>query len=331
MDIFPTQYSTLSSIALNNFLSERYGFVGTSCRLLIRNVSDTYLLEHGMEKYIFKIYRDAHRKPDEIKGEVELLTVLAGKGAKVSYPVKDIHGDLIQAFNAAEGTRYGVLFSYARGKVVNAMNDEQLGVLGREMAAIHNVTANIELEHKRIVFNTDTTITEPIKKVKNVFDELPDEYAYLTGIAKAVIEKLGAFDYSNFSYGYCHYDFLPKNFHFDEENNITFFDFDFAGKGYLANDITSLYIHYFLEASSGKITREEADSAFAVFVENYRKIRPLHYDELKAIPYLGFAFWVFYLGFQHDNFDDWSSIFFGPEFLKDRVVLIKKWMEWFEI
>jgi Ser/Thr protein kinase RdoA (MazF antagonist) len=331
MDIFPAQYSTLSSIALNGFLSDRYGFRDMSCRLLIRNVSDTYLLENSTDKYIFKIYRDVHRKLDEIKGEAELLTILADKGAKVSYPVKDIRGDIIQAFNAAEGTRYGVLFTYARGKVVNAMNSEQLALLGREMAIIHNITANIELRHKRIVFDVDTTITEPVKTIKSAFDELPDEYAYLVDTAKAVIEKLGQFDYSNFSYGYCHYDFLPKNFHFDEDDNITFFDFDFAGKGYLANDITVLYIHYFLEASSGKITREEADSAFAVFVENYRKVRALHYDELKAIPYLGFAFWVFYLGFQYDNFDDWSSIFFGPKFLKDRVALIKRWVEWFEI
>src|ERR1700704_2765937 len=104
MDIFPTQYSTLSSIALNDFLSERYGFTDTSCRLLIRNVSDTYLLESRTDKYIFKIYRDAHRKLDEIKGEAELLTILADRGAMVSYPIKDIHGDIIQAFNAAEGT-----------------------------------------------------------------------------------------------------------------------------------------------------------------------------------------------------------------------------------
>ncbi|MDB4923810.1 phosphotransferase [Mucilaginibacter sp.] len=331
MNIFPTQYSTLSSAALNGFLSERYGFSDTSCRLLVRNVSDTYLLENRTDKYIFKIYRDAHRKLDEIKGEAELLTILEERGAKVSHPIKDLNGDIIQAFNAAEGTRYGILFTYAKGRVVSAMNDEQLAVLGREMAAIHNITANIELNHKRIVFNPDTTITEPIKTIKPAFDELPDEYAYLTDTAKSVIVKLEQFNFTNFSYGYCHYDFLPKNFHFDRDNNITFFDFDFAGKGYLANDITSLYIHYFLEASSGKITRDEADTSFAIFVENYRKVRLLHYDELKATPYLGFAFWVFYLGFQYDNFDDWSSIFFGPKFLRDRVALIKKWMEWFEI
>jgi Ser/Thr protein kinase RdoA (MazF antagonist) len=330
MDIFPTQYSTLSSKALNNFLSAKYGLKDTNCRLLVHNVSDTYLLENRTEKYIFKIYRDAHRKLDEIKGEAELLTILADKGAKISYPIKDIQGDIIQAFNAAEGTRFGVLFTYARGKVVNAMNDEQLSILGREMAAIHNITSTIELKHKRIEFNIDTTIIEPIKTVKPAFIELDEEYADLTNMSKAVIAKLKELDLTNFSYGYCHYDFLPKNFHFDEDNSITFFDFDFAGRGNLANDIASFYIHYFMDVTYNKITRAEAGRQFNVFVDAYRKVRPLHDDELKAIPYLGFGFWVFYLGFQYENFDDWSSIFFGPKFLKERVALIKKWMAYFE-
>ncbi|MDP9075991.1 MAG: phosphotransferase [Bacteroidota bacterium] len=330
MQIFPTRYSTLSSEALNVFISERYGLKDTSCRLLIRNVSDTYVVENQTDKYIFKIYRDAHRKLDEIGGEAELLTILNDKGACVSYPIKDLSGTIIQSFNAAEGTRYGMLFTYAKGKVVNVMNEEQLATLGKEMATVHNITSSIQLNHKRIEFNIDTTIIQPLETVKPAFADLEDEYADLIAISKTVIAKLNEFDFTNFSYGYCHYDFLPKNFHFDEHNKLTFFDFDFAGKGYLANDITSLYIHYFMEVFMNRQTREQADTAFAVFVESYRKVRALHSDELKAIPYLGFGFWVFYLGFQHDNFEDWSNIFFGPKFLKDRVALIKKWMAYFE-
>jgi len=326
MNIFPAQYSTLSSAALKDSLEKSYLFKGMTCRLLIRNVSDTYILENSSSKYIFKIYRDAHRKLEEIKGEVELLNILARKGAKVSYPIKDRNGEQIQMFNAAEGIRYGVLFTYARGRVVNDMNAEQLDTLGREMAVIHNITSAIDLKYHRKGYSIDTTITQPLKTIKPAFNELEPEYAYLINTADKVIAKLGQFNLSGFSYGYCHYDFLPKNFHFSEDGDITFFDFDFAGKGYLANDITTFYIHYFLEVNFNKITQGGADNAFNVFLESYRKVRPLADDEIKAIPYLGFAFWVFYLGFQYENFDDWSNIFFGNKFLKDRVALIKKWM-----
>jgi Ser/Thr protein kinase RdoA (MazF antagonist) len=108
---------------------------------------------------------------------------------------------------------------------------------------------------------------------------------------------------------------------------ITFFDFDFAGKGLLAYDITSFFIHYFMEVTYGKLTEQQGRDAFKTFIANYRKVRSLSDEEINAIPYLGFGFWVFYLGFQYENFDDWSNLFFGPKFLKDRVALIKKWME----
>ena len=330
MKIFPAQYSTLSAIALREFLAERYALGQISCKLLIRNVSDTYILDGESGKYIFKVYRDAHRKLQEIQAEVELLNILFEGGAAVSYPIKDAKGMCIQGFNAAEGIRYGVMFSYAQGEVVYNLSDEQLDTLGREMAAVHNITAGLELSHPRKEYNIATTLTEPLKTIKPAFKNLVAEYAYLNETALRIIEKLKSFDLSALSYGYCHYDFLPKNFHFSTDNHLTFFDFDFAGKGYLANDIASFYIHYFLEVTFNKIARAEADRCFGVFVRGYRKVRPLSDAEIKVIGYLGFAFWVFYLGFQYENFDDWSNIFFGDKFLKDRVSLIKKWVEWFD-
>ena len=79
--IFPTQYSMLSTEALKNYLEDTYGLKNISCKLLIHNVSDTYLLAGSDEKYIFKLYRDSHRKLDEIKAEVELLNILKEKSA----------------------------------------------------------------------------------------------------------------------------------------------------------------------------------------------------------------------------------------------------------
>jgi Ser/Thr protein kinase RdoA (MazF antagonist) len=326
MDIFPTQYSTLSSKALNVKLQEIYGLKETKCRLLIRNVSDTYVIENTSAKYIFKIYRDAHRKLEEIRGEVELLDILKERGAKISYPIADINGGQIQAFKAAEGLRYGVLFSWAAGSPIYQLSDDNLVTIGKEMAAIHNITSDIKLKHQRETYTIDTAILRPLEIIEPAFAELQEEYAYLKDTSSNVVAHLQQTDISAFSYGYCHFDFLPKNFHFDENGIITFFDFDFAGEGLLAYDITSFYIHYFLEVTYGKITQAEADKAFNIFLKSYREVRPLSDQEIHAIPYLGFAFWVFYLGFQYENYDDWSNLFFGPKFIKDRVALIQKWM-----
>jgi Ser/Thr protein kinase RdoA (MazF antagonist) len=329
MDIFPAQYSTLSSKALNIFLAEKYNLKDTSCRLLIHNVSDTYILENSTDKYIFKIYRDNHRKLEEIKAEVELLNLIHRDGGSVAHPIKDVNGVKIQSFNAVEGTRYGVLFTYALGKVVPIMSDEQLATVGMEMAKLHNITAGIALQNPRKEYSIETMLLRPLEVFAPAFEELPEEYSFLKENVHQIAKKIATLDLKNFSYGYCQYDFLPKNFHFAEDGTLTFFDFDFAGQGHLINDISSFYIHYFLEVYGGKITQQEADKSFAVFVENYKKFRSLSDDELAAIPYFGFAFWIFYLGFQYENYDDWSSIFFNSNYLKHRTALIKKWTEWY--
>jgi Ser/Thr protein kinase RdoA (MazF antagonist) len=326
MSTFPAQYSTLSADALKTYIEDAYGLQLLTCKYLLRGVSDTYIIKATEAKYVFKIYREQHRLVDEIKGEIELLNLLKENGASVAYPITDTNGHQLQQFNAAEGTRYGILFSYAEGSPVLDLNDEQLGTIGRQMAIVHNITSAIELKHQRKAYTVDSTLLSPLKNIVPAFKELSDEYTYLKDTADKVIQKLSLFDIAKFSYGYCQYDFMPKNFHFNQAGTLTFFDFDFAGKGYLVNDLMSFFVHLFLHNYTGKITNEEADRMFAVFISGYRENRNVTNEELKAIPYLGVGFWIFYLGFQHDHFDDWSNPFFGPRFIKDRVALISAWV-----
>jgi len=328
MVVFPTQYSVLSAKALKDHLSVRYGFPITNCQLIVHNVSDTYLVETASIQYIFKIYRDIHRSHDEIMGEVQLLEYLHKNGASVSYPLKDAYGKWLQEFNAAEGIRYGVLFSYAQGKNVYIMSDKQLQLVGTEMAKLHKLSSSIVLNYPRKKYTVSSTLVEPLKAIKLALEGMNQEYDYLVEIADLAKEELSKLDVSNFAYGYCQYDFLPKNFHFEGEDQLTFFDFDFAGQGCLINDIATFYIHFFLDVYYGKLTREDADRCFNVFLNAYCQVKLVSDDELSAIKYFGLGFWLFYFGFQQENFDDWSNQFFTPNFIKGRIELIKRWMEY---
>ncbi|MES2454252.1 MAG: phosphotransferase [Bacteroidota bacterium] len=256
MTIFPTQYSLLSAQALGEYIRKQYGFEEVQCSLLIHNVGDTYLVVLQDLKFVFKVYRDAHRSLEEIKGELELLHLLGQGGAKVALPVADLQNELIKVFQAAEGVRHGVLFSYAQGEVVPLMNDQQLEVLGKEMAKVHSLSAVIKLSFKRKEFSIDTMLTGPLERIKPAFKGLEPEYEYLTATARLVQDRIAGLALESFGYGYCHYDFLPKNFHFNDRNEITFFDF--AGQGYFVIDLASLYAHYFLLVSQQKISQQEA-------------------------------------------------------------------------
>jgi Ser/Thr protein kinase RdoA (MazF antagonist) len=328
MNFFPAQYSTLSSTALQAYLVDTYALsADINCRLLIRNVSDTYILENGKEQYIFKIYRDAHRKLNEIEGELELLNILKSKGHQVAYPIKDKKGNQIQHFDAIEGQRNGVLFSYAPGKVIHDLEQQHLMRFGQDLAAIHLTTEEIKIKYNRPTFNFETTLFQPLESLKLKVPELGDDLVYLEEITQKVIQKFKEFDTSKFSYGYCHYDLFPKNFHFDDEGNITFFDFDFAGEGYLINDLMSFLNHYFFHTLNNQITPDQAKIDFEYFLMSYQKTKSLSTQEIEAIPYLGIGFHIFFLKFFYDNYDDWSNIFLTPKYTKHRIGLIQKWVK----
>jgi Ser/Thr protein kinase RdoA (MazF antagonist) len=328
MNIFPTQYSVLKADAVGGYIAQEYNLMVTACRLLIHNVSDTYIVETEQDNYIFKIYRSNHRSETEIRGEAELLSLLNENGASVSYVLPNADGDMLTAFNAAEGIRFGMLFTWADGAPVYDLNDAQLKLLGREMATLHTISEKITLKNPRKEYNIATTLSEPLKVIKPAFKNLPEEYAYLVTATEDVIKQMEQLPLQDFSVGYCQYDFLPKNFHYVADDKLTFFDFDFAGKGYLINDITTFYIHYFFDVTFGKRSREEADRCFAVFLNAYRQVKPVSDAELKSIKFFGYGFFMFYFGFHQENFDDWSNIFFTERFIKERVGIIKKWLEY---
>jgi Ser/Thr protein kinase RdoA (MazF antagonist) len=329
MSIFPTQYSTLSAAALTAHVAGHYGLPLHTGRLLLHGVSDTYRLESPATPYILKVYRAAHRSEAEIRGEVELLLHLHAGGIRVALPLPDRHGQYLQRFAAAEGPRFGVLFAFAPGQPVFDLSDAQIQATAHEMARLHQRTAGLTLTHPRPGYDAARTITGPLQRLAPVFEAhgYPEGHAWLTEAAARTEAQLAALGPASFSHGYCHFDFLPKNFHFDAHSQPTFFDFDFAGPGYLAYDVMTFFAHYFLHTITRRIPAAEAAQARQLFIDSYRQIRPFSEAELAAMPALGFRWWLFFLAYAAEHFDDWSNSFFGPRYLRERVELIRQWVE----
>ncbi|MVT39388.1 phosphotransferase [Chitinophaga oryziterrae] len=306
--VFPATYSTLCPIALSSVIQEKYGVGSVKCQLLVRGVGDTYLVQSSEARFILRVYRSSHRSLPQIKEEVELLLALKQANVSVSYPIFDIWGEAIQQFEAVEGERHAVLFSYAPGQAVKLLNKDQLRLLGHEMARFHNVSSEIRLGEKRWNLDLKTTLFKPLEMLKPVFAEDPEGHGWLLQAARQVENKLSQLNTSNFSKGYCHFDFLPKNFHF-EGDLITFFDFDFMGYGWLANDIMSFWQHLILDVYTGRMTQQDADDAYSIFLDGYRTHRPINDQELVVVPYLSLGFWLFYMGFHttHDQFYAFSQ------------------------
>ena len=132
-------------------------------------------------------------------------------------------------------------------------------------------------------------------------------------------------DTTAFSSGYCHFDFLPKNFHFDEKDRLTFFDFDFFGKGWLIQDIMTFRQQLLLDRLTGRLTAEQFTAAYDQFISAYTAVRPLSDAEREAIPWLGLGFWMFYMGF-HMTHDQLYTLV-QPHVLQSRTAFIRKIVE----
>lgn len=278
------------------------------CRLLVRGVGDTYLVHTQEHRFVLRVYRSSHRTPAQIQEEVNLLLALRQAGVSVSYPLLNRDGQVILSIQAVEGARNAVLFTYAPGHVVKQMNEAQLRNLGLEMARFHNVSAKITVGDSRWTFDIDTTLYQPLQMLKPVFTKDPEGYAWLQQAADKISQKLSLVKSTHFAKGYCHYDFLPKNFHFDH-HSITLFDFDFMGYGWLVNDIMTFWQHLALEVYTGRMTQQAANHAYKIFLSGYCELRSVTKEELATVPYLAIGFWLYYMAFHttHDQFYAFSQ------------------------
>jgi len=315
----------ISNFTLRQLLREKFDLIGVDTILLMNTLSEVHQINTANSKFILKIYRDQFSSKDEVEGEVELLLILHQHGLNVSSPLPNSNGDFLQIIHAKNELCYGVLYEFAPDIVSYNMDDNQIATVSREIARMHLVTANLKLRFYRKELNVDCLITQPIRRLKKVFKNLKLDYQQLSDNAQLVRNRIDALDTSLLSYGYCHYDLLPHNYHFNTNGDVTFFDFELSARGYLINDIVSFFAHYFLQVMHGLATVEEANHAFFLLIKNYTKVRPINDAEIKAFPYFGFAFFLYHLDYDYEHFKERSH----PNYLTEQVKFLNTWIDWY--
>ncbi|WP_439582993.1 phosphotransferase enzyme family protein [Dyadobacter bucti] len=319
-NVFPADYSTLSTSALAQLVTESYAMDDVKCTLLVRGVGDTYLVNSKQGRFILRVYRSSHRSLSNVQAEVELLITLKQAAVPVSYPIMDHAGAAIQIIKAIEGQRCAVLFSYAPGQAERTLDEAQLYMFGQQMARFHAVSSAVTITGDRWTFDKNTTLFDPLVRLKAAFEHDEENYTWLQNAARRVDAHLTSLDTTEFTTGYCHFDFLPKNMHFVGDS-ITFFDFDFMGRGWLIYDIASFWQHLAIDVYAGRMTSQAFDDNYGIFLSGYHSHRAISEQELAAVPYLALGFWLFYMGFHttHDQFYNFTQ----PPQLKVYIAFLK--------
>ena len=324
MNHFPVYHSNLSASHLGLFLQDLYSLSpDTRCRIIRAGVNHTYLVEDGADKFVFRVYSLNWRTEKEIKEELRFLTLLKEREIPVSYPIADKAGNTIQVLPAPEGDRPGVLFSYAEGEKIHSYSREMNYRIGVVMGNLHAVTRDLPLD--RVVYTPEVLLAEPMEQLKKFLSTASPEWAFMESARDYMIAQLKGADSSQLRRGAVHLDIWFDNLNISKQGEVTLFDFDFCGNGWLGLDPA----YYILQLHN--IERDEQERKLKVesFLQGYESVTHLTQEERRLLPVMGLSIYFFYLGsVQCRRFENWSNSFLSEDYLKRFINnLIKKYYD----
>ena len=317
---FPVTESTLSAFHVGQFLQKTYNLGSlTECRLFRTGINHLYTVTDGGNKYVFRIYTLGWRSKHEIAEEVRLLNHLEDNHIPISFPIADQDKNFIQEFDAPEGKRFGVLFSFAKGEKKSRFTAENSFQVGLAMGRMHKVTAGFELQ--RVTYTTEVLLVNSLKRAKLFYKSGSEEMNFVIRTTDSLLAKYKNIGLGELRTGAIHLDIWFDNMHFNGDK-VTIFDFDFCGNGWLCYDIAYFMVQLY---NTNPIESEYHDKLNR-FLDGYGSIVKISGEEFRIIPLLAVSIWFFYLGVQCEKFDTWSNLFLNEDHLKRFIAAIKKWI-----
>ena len=270
-------YSQLSSESVIQLLAEHFALPSpVGCRFYILGLHDNYLIESGGQRFVFRVYRGHWRTLAEIEFELELLAFLGEKTTQVATPLRDHRGELKILIDCPEGQRAASLFSYAPGTSPGtAITPAQGQLLGQTVAQVHQHARGFTSPHSRPRLELPYLLDASLAAIDPFLE--PDARDYLAELQVKIHNALPALPQQPGIYGICLGDVNLSNFHIDDNQHLTLFDFDQCGFGFRAFEIGKCFASLYTLPNRQEIA--------AAFLEGYQAVRSLTPAESEAIPY----------------------------------------------
>jgi Ser/Thr protein kinase RdoA (MazF antagonist) len=317
---FPVTNSILSAQALIARVLPDYDIQPvTKCVFLSPGLNDTYLVNTQDSKYILRVYRIGWRSLTDILYELEALLHLKHKGISVSVPIPKKDGNLVSTVMAPEGLRYIVLFTYAPGKEPSYESEEENKsyIYGKITAKIHTATEDFNSSHPRFSIDLEHLLDKPLRLIRPFLSHRPSDWDYLVALAENMREQVYRSPIGNLEMGFCHGDFHGWNAHLDQDDLLTFFDFDCCGLGWRAYDIA--VFHW-----SARLRGKDKER-WPSFLRGYTEERPLSDIDIQAIPYFVAIRHIWLLGLHADPGPDRGVAYMDDEYFDRGLKFLREW------
>lgn len=210
-------------------------FIGNSQNLVFK------YKENKINKYI-RITSSSLRSYNEIEAEVNWLLFLKTKNISVGEPCISNSDSYIEETFLNEKTFYCVVFKEAIGKPIEVITDllpDLYVKWGKFTGELHYLNIEFHQEHKtsrfprKDWFNAPHFTTDVDKYLHDQDDNI------IAKNLKLLISDISSLEQNNSNYGLIHSD-LHLNNCFNNENKLSFYDFDNAEYGFYSMDIAAI-------------------------------------------------------------------------------------------
>lgn len=204
-----------------------YGIKDAEFENLNTLVNDIFAVTTSSGKFALKLYHFPYRTAKQVQWEIDLLMHLIENGAPISKPILGQNG-YINIFQINGYERVGVLFEWAEGEKPEP-SISTYTLLGKAAAQIHHAADTFNSPLDREEYNLHMLIDEQLQRMKKPLEESGqlERVAQLAERLKTYIEQ------QDLDQGICHMDLTLDNIH-RQEDDLTVFDFDSAGKSWRA-------------------------------------------------------------------------------------------------
>ena len=324
MNSYPTtvQKSVLSGDALAKSVLKHYSLKAPVCEYWCRGLNDTYIVRASRSRFMLRIYRAGWRTRSQIAAELDLLTYLHRRKVPVARPIRRKDGRYLQGIAAPEGRRYAALFSYAPGQF--AMDRKKAYRYGQLAATIHANTDHQSKRYNRFHLDLRHLLDEPLTNAGPFLDHRSADLDFLRRVSKALAAKIrDILPTSAPEYDVCHGDLHHGNVHFDDDDEMTIFDFDCWGYGWRAYDIAVFYWNYYLDQKNER----KREAIWREYRRGYRTVRQISRAELKAVTYFVPIRHIWLIGLHTGLAKDYGRSWLHDGYFDHQITFIKDWMK----
>jgi len=240
-DLVPS-HTTAATTSVARWVEQHYGIQVQHCHLIRRGLNDNYALRSiDGNRYVVRLYSIRPRGDFNANFEISLLAHLHANGVGVAAPVQTSKGCTHVLLQFPEGMRAMALFRHAEGAVPESLEDFEL--TGNVLAQIHVVAHDYAGPPSRYTLDGHHLAGRTLEYL-SVYPELDDELlATYHQLVTQLLEDLDKAE-GELTRVVCHGDTHGFNNHVGTDEagarRTVFFDFDDAGPGFLAYDLSVL-------------------------------------------------------------------------------------------